>query len=318
MKGDIEYKLQFMKEIEENYPDMVGDYITLFSYTRMGLDEWESEEGFNKDFYNFTREQVLEMLKAFQSSSLVALSKILSLLNKYSSDAFGKNKGRLSVINTQNIKKADLIGLVSENKQFKRNPTKKELYDKLPLLKNESDKLLLILYFKGIYGKENSEILNIKSSDFDTSTNTLCLNGKTYQFNNYEAQIIKNTINETEYKSYAVEEKTNKYTQSPYLFKNFADSGLRNNEDTEGRAKHTLIQRRIFIALKFIGEELWSPNTIYRSGIASKILADCDYKVLGSQDILRWKLKHGLTFDHVGMVETMDVIRQKIQEETEN
>lgn len=316
MKGDIEFKREFMKEIEENFPEMVKGYNTLFSETRMGLNFWE--DMWKKDFYDFDRAKVLEMLKSFQSASITSLATILSLLDKYSSDAHSKNKGRLSIINTQTITKKDLKECVSENKQFKRNMTKKELYDKLPLLLNESDKLLLILYFKGIFGIGNSEILNIKPSDFDFSDNTLCLNGKTYQFNNYEAQIMKNTINETEYKSYAVEQRTIKLAESPFLFKNFANSGLKDNIDIEGRAKHVLIQRRVLNTVRFIGEELWSPNTIYRSGIASKILAEHDYKVLKSQDILRWKLKHSLTFDHVGMMETMDVIRQKIQEETEN
>lgn len=127
---------------------------------------------------------------------------------------------------------------------------------------------------------------------------------------------MKKAINEEEYESYVSNStKSYKVIDSEYIFRNLEGTSLSKDNIDLNKVDNTLLIRRIQGTTKFINENLWSAKTIYRSGIASRILKYYNYKRLWNKDIVKYKSHRGLSFNPVDMMNVVDIIRDKLKDQ---
>lgn len=115
--------------------------------------EWEKK--FNKAFYDYNKEEALEMFKSAHAISVVSLQNA-NLTLKHAARYF-QNKVGGNVY--EGIGKYDLEECVDKNKKKNLIFTKEEIEDIQEQLLNDTDKSILFLLFEGAGGEKLKEIM---------------------------------------------------------------------------------------------------------------------------------------------------------------
>ena len=128
--------------------------------------EMNWEDG--KDLYLFTRDEILNMLQRFSSSSPNTLNVYLSIIRNYIDLAIEQNYIKTNINMANNITYNDLVELVSTSKKDRKFVVADDFYDRVQHeVRNLQDQAKLLLVFEGIKGKDNSELQNLKLEDID-------------------------------------------------------------------------------------------------------------------------------------------------------
>lgn len=133
------------------------------------------EEKRDKDLYEFSRDELLQLIGELNPSSPQAAITQLSVIRKYID--FAIVNGYLTTgINFANlIKPEDIDGVVNKQAMELKYVTKEEIIDITNSLNNAIDAALLMLLFEGIKGERLSEITNLKKEDVNYNNNELKL-----------------------------------------------------------------------------------------------------------------------------------------------
>lgn len=115
--------------------------------------EWEKK--FNKAFYNYNKEEALEMFKSAHAISIVSLQNA-NLTLKHAARYFLNQVGGNVY---ESIGKYDLEECVDKNKKKNLIFTKEEIEDIQEQLLNDTDKSILFLLFEGAGGEKLKEIM---------------------------------------------------------------------------------------------------------------------------------------------------------------
>lgn len=173
--GDVNLKEQLlinMKEIDKN---AIG---TIRGYGRVLQRFGKYEDEFNKDVYNFSMEELDTMLYGLQIGSSADAGRIGSILKKYLTYAHSKNLGNLSLNFQSFFNKKQLDKYVWKNREEKKIFSLEQVKDIESHIINIRDKVALWLFWLGIRGDKNSEIIMLKKSDVDLEKGFITTNQK--------------------------------------------------------------------------------------------------------------------------------------------
>lgn len=147
---------------------------TKLSYKRYLKSLSRYEWKINKDLYELTLAEIFDMFSALQTASEETTSVMLTILKKYRQWAMKEGLMSSLIDDAIALSKGDLKRIISKtkyrNKYFKNF---EQLKDVIDFCINFQDKVLFILPYYGIDGKEHSEMTNLKLSDCDFENDTI-------------------------------------------------------------------------------------------------------------------------------------------------
>ena len=161
------------------------------------------------------------------------------------------------------------VDLDCSNRYF----TKEEIQDLCSTFLNASDQFLVYALFSGIYGKNYSELINMKEEQIaDDYSYIILSDGTKFECDEFLREILEDTVNECYYYSYTIDSMRSQdvieyNTSSEYLIKVMPTK--RNNQGLNPITTHS-IQRRL-IRLSEATEVIFSGTTLIRSGIIYKM-----------------------------------------------
>lgn len=167
------------------------------------------EEQYNIDLYSFNKNQLYDALRLLDSTSMSAISKNWSIMDRYIQWCTGEGYCPPN-INAQDIYKQDLKQFINKdadkNKYFKDEKEFFEVIDKIP---NPQDQVIPCLIYEGVKGRNEQpysyeEIQNLKWKDCNYDKNELLLRRDNKEFriitvNPRIMEIIKDAYNEDFY-----------------------------------------------------------------------------------------------------------------------
>lgn len=222
------------------------------------------EEIKGKDFYDFTKPEIIDFYKNQNYSSIEYLMNLNVKLKKYINWCLSENlvkdcQNHAMEINTEILFKCinvikNNISVISRNK----------LLSMLAIMTNAREKFSIICLFEGIKGKDYSDIIKIKITDFDGLN--LNINGKIIQV----SQELKDYAIEAENEEYYYAVNSNgkkKFKPSPYVIKDHVSSYKTNTETRRSRNLYVSIVRE----LSNIGLDYLKPNDFFISGMLNNI-----------------------------------------------
>lgn len=233
------------------------------------------EEKLNKDCCNFTITEIIAYYKSLYSISLEYLMNVNSQFRKYA-DWYQKEKTDL--IDNQNhyqeIDKDLLMTCVNTKLNKMRMVTRKDLLKKISLLRNPSDKFIILGLFEGIGGDNFKEFFDITENSF--GKNSITLNtGRTIPISQKLIDIGKESIEEYTY------EIATKHSEAGYQVRNFNENDktvikipVRKTfvgDDNDPQLQHQRIYSRVIRMKKLYGEEVFTPSTLIQSGLIEKV-----------------------------------------------
>jgi len=128
----------------------------------------------SRDLYTFTRNEILDMLLMFSSSSPITLNVYLSKIRTYLSLAIEHGYVRTEINLADSIKYEDLMELINKTKRDKKIVGEEGIYKLVEEnVINYQDQAILLLMFEGIRGTDCVELEQLKNDDFDPIKSTI-------------------------------------------------------------------------------------------------------------------------------------------------
>ncbi|MEK4705835.1 site-specific integrase [Bacillus sp. FSL H8-0512] len=157
----------YNREFKENYLDTLSGDSQVKQASLLFNHSQKEEEIRDKDLFDFTTDEILNVLRAMYSTSLGSLETFLYTMVGYIdwSIANGVTKGANNLARL--IKTNDLLTCIDSS--LKLYITKNELEKMCAELINPQDRALLRLLFEGILGFEASEMTSLKKSDIESA-----------------------------------------------------------------------------------------------------------------------------------------------------
>ena len=172
------------------------------------------EEQYNKDLYNFSKEQILIWYKLLDSKSLEYLSVINYNIIKYVQWALQESLIVDGMNHFAEITDDEIFECVNKYGLNSSIITKEELDNILFHIPSSRDKFVLLALFEGIKGINLDDVVNMKLDDINRSDNTVNLeSGKKKKISN---QLIQYAIESADEKCYdSISGRTYKYEERP-------------------------------------------------------------------------------------------------------
>lgn len=131
----------------------------------------DSEKLWDKDICDFTYEEICKILASFNAISLGAIRKNVSILKTYT-DWCCQN--RLSIDNINHYLELDTEKLKSYvNKNISKFISREELYEALHILKNDSDKFILLALYENVRSEFIGELFALRQENLDHVNKTI-------------------------------------------------------------------------------------------------------------------------------------------------
>lgn len=321
MTGDINFKEIFLNEIDKNYTSEETEaykkqYEVFFNNTILQI----KENGYGKDLYDFTEKEIKDFLHDLNVNSLNALTPYLAYIKKYLNYAQDKKVSIQNVSSAINIKRKDLRELVNYAGEYEKYMTKEELRESLnqinkngsPIIKNEQEKVIFVLLFNGVKGKDSEDLINLKISHFKFYERTISLDDKKIYLEEWEAEVIQNAINEENFISEDGFEYS--YEPSDYILKAVTKKSKKEDilsKDT--RISKNTISRRVSMMAIAMGKPFWKPKTILDSGIVYRMLKE--KKSWGYQDLVDYMKDNKIAINYSNIRRIMELLINKIEAE---
>lgn len=214
-------KIVFLNDMKKTDKTRITYYRYLKSF--VGI-----EEVYDKDLALFSREEAIGALRAIHTYSMRTINSIDSLITSYMAWAAQRGINPTGVNPMQNVSvREHLLQNLNIDLLAKRFVTKEDLYKFAASANNAQDAVCLLLPFYGIYGKNCSEIINLKWEDINKIDCTIHIRGNTEEESRYikvDEELIDyliKAVNESEYeKEYSlinVDDKSKGYKGNPKL-----------------------------------------------------------------------------------------------------
>lgn len=324
MRGNTKFKDDFLDRINEGYTRIedgetkdatLKRYLTLFADEQLG----QFEELFNKDIYNFNKEELLQAYAAIGVSDMGSLKSMHSLIKKYIVSAYDKKISNVLIPATSAIQGKDLTQCISQVKRRGKYMTKKELYNGIKNVPNYSDKAQLVCVWNKIMGKDYIELRNLKKSDFNYEERTITLPDRIVYLQDFEAEIILNAMNEQQYKIFnekVSDDPFNYYDliESDYIFRHIHSNKVEKDFDYSQAVGSMTLKNRLVTMKKVIKEPFWTMVTIYHSSIVNSLF---EIKQQGwtRDELIKYIASNKLKATPETLKNVMEVIYDKLQHE---
>ena len=225
--------------------------------------EWENK--FDKAFYDYNKEEALEMFKSAHAISIVSLQNA-NLTLKHAARYF-QNKVGDSVY--EKIGKYDLEECVDTSKKDSMIFTKEEIEDIQGQLLNWVDKSILFLLFEGAGGYKLSELTFMNQDQINSKDLQIYLrSGKVINITPEDYEMLRKGFEEDELMSFGDTMRMSKVRSSGlYKIRCNALSDNDNPSDAEDRERrYRWLQRRLMLISKNFDIQLTS-GSIQESGL---------------------------------------------------
>jgi hypothetical protein len=257
------------------------------------------EEQFNQDLYNFNKNQLYDALRLLNSTSISAITKDWSIMDRYIQWCTGEGYC-LPNMNAQDIFKDDLKKFV--NKDAEKNKyikDEKELFEILNNIKNPQDSIPIALLYEGVKGRNEQpysyeEIQNLTWQDCNYDKNELLLRRDNNEFRIITVspkimELIKDAYEE-DYYYRGEDEDTQKLVivRSDHIVR-----PIKRKDNTEKVGIMT-INGRIGRAKKVAGKYYLNSKSIFYSGMFNKLQQIEQEKELTEDDYKRICKRYGV------------------------
>lgn len=250
-------------QIEEFIKDYQRSRVVAIASVRATLNRaLEFEKKFNKAFYAFTEDEVIEMYKAVDAISIRSLQNINLILKHAARWILHNQKKDISNIYDRITK--DLIQeCVNTEKKEGLILSREQLNDIQNELLNDTDKAILEMLFLGVGGHWLKELTFFNMSQADRKAGLLYFRtGKTIPMDEETYNLIKRACNEDELISFGETMRINR-VKSHGFFKqrcNALSASDNPNDEQDLERRFRFIQRRLLLMSKEFGVQLTSGN----------------------------------------------------------
>ena len=225
--------------------------------------EWESKH--NKAFYDFDKEEALEMFKSAHAISVVSLQNA-NLTLKHAARYFQKSVGGNIY---EKIGKYDLEECVDVSKKDGMIFTKEEIEDIQGQLLNEVDKCILFLLFEGVNGDKLSELTFLDKDQVSKKDLRIYFrNGKTIDITPGDYELLQRGFAEDETISFGTTLRVAKVI-SHGIYKQRVNALSANDDITDDGStekRYRWVQRRLMLISQNFGIQMTS-GSIGESGL---------------------------------------------------
>ena len=228
----------------------------------------ENEELFGKEFYKFTKEEILKMYTNAHTRSIRSLSNWNKILKDASMWILDKEDAPLSSAYGE-ITKDDLKACVDEDKINKLMIAREQLDMMQMELINKTDIALLELMFRGVTGGEWMRELTYLEPE-QVSHKELCIyfrNGKVVPIDEKTYDILQDAFEETELVAYTATMRVSQVTGRSIYKSRFnavhSNNNIKDSDDAERRFRWA--QRRLYIISEYLDVSL-TPKSLNASG----------------------------------------------------
>lgn len=239
----------------------------------------------DKKIHEFNYEELICLLKFFNSSSTETLSTYLNIIKRYLLFCRENANMRNTIDFTRAIDTSVIQSCINTVKHENKYIERAELLKTIESFINYSDKALYLMIFEGIRGKNFDQIINLKKSDIDFESCTIeTTNEKGERMKKHISQELTNILNrcvdeELYYRDNTYEGKVDTLVTSQYVFRpchRYLDLSFTQNKIREGEytseviSKTTLVNRMYRLAKEFSDAPFLTPLTLYRSGLLER------------------------------------------------
>lgn len=254
--------------------------------------EWEKK--FNKAFYNYNKEEALEMFKSAHAISVVSLQNA-NLTLKHASRYF-LNKVGSNVY--EEIGKYDLEECVDKDKKSGLIFTKEEIADIQGQLLNWVDKSILFLLFEGVGGYKLSELTFMSKDQINRKDLQIYLrSGKVINITPEDYEMLCNGFEEDELISFGETMRVSK-VRSSGLYK-IRCNALSDNDDPtnsdDRERRYRWLQRRLMLISQNFDIQLTS-GSIQESGLLYYIKEEIRESGMEFLEFIKSKKAHELAW----------------------
>ncbi len=166
----------YNEEFKKEYLQLIANTNTLEQRKNVFHILEKYEEFIGKDLYEFTREDLLELLQklAINGESYDSMIRKRAVINDYREWCAQKQH---VVVDAANIDSKTIREVIEQNSRYL---TEVEIMSLAQKLENSCDKFLLLAPFYGIGAKDKTELLKLTAADFDLNSESITLyNGRT-------------------------------------------------------------------------------------------------------------------------------------------
>ncbi|MGL6174883.1 MAG: hypothetical protein ACRC1P_09800 [Cellulosilyticaceae bacterium] len=207
---DEEIKMGYLNKIKNTM--MERSYI-LVRATLKKLDLYEEKAGMS--IRQMNEVYVEDMLKSFDSGSSNSLVVMFNIIKNYVFDYVATTKNDCIGFTTLDSMTMDQVAAcVSKNKANTKYLTYNEYMDIVnDELLDPQAKVIFVLIWNGIRGKEYADLRNVKESDVDVDNKTIKVNDRVYTFSKKEMEVIEEAIYTYEYTVFDQEGNVSKHNK---------------------------------------------------------------------------------------------------------
>ena len=309
--GDVNTKIAYLKFLGTTGVNIVT--ITQYSYAFLNIAA-VYEQMFNKDIYDFNKDQMKMLLKGLLKPSLASLASQKCILEGYVTFAINKGFGLRTEHAIYALTKEELEGCLNNVALNERFPTYHELMEGIEKLGTFQSKSIWLLAWLGLYNEKYTVMRELKVSDFNFIENTISIEipdkkgsfvHKVIPFNQDEKYIFQ-VAKEEEGVLMMCKHGTEilrKYRESDRFLKS-------NNKN----AKSDIVSRAtLFSRIKETENRHWTLKTVYVAGIAYRLLQiKEDWKL---HEIEVYLKENNIKIWHITISNMLEIYKAKLEKE---
>jgi len=259
------------KQFLEQYPES-----TQYSYAFVFDKSFPMEERLEKDLYNFTTQEVIQVLKGAAYSTKNSVELAYRVIDYYLDFATGKGKVNSQLKVTNNITNDMLDEFI--NTSTKTLWSHKEVEEIVHDLVNAQDAAMVLGFYEGISGTDlgYSELLNLRKQDIDYENNELTLHNektgeiRTLNVSDELIRLLRSASIETEYRGKNGTGKgvraESELIESDYVFRNVFAGSIGSKNSTEP-SKQALVTRRFASIMSVFNLDNFNAKNVRNSGM---------------------------------------------------
>lgn len=251
---------------------------TLFTFT-------ESFENKNKrDISLFTKDEVLEVLKAKKYRALYAAQNTMVILKHYIEYIIGTRKEDIKYNVCKEITKEEIQSCLDMERINNIILTREEIDDIQNHMFNYTDKAILECLFSGIAGNHLEDLTNLCAKQVDNRNKCIHFpDGRIIPISTKLCNLLKYAFDETEMVSYGETMRVSKVYGEKSLYKEKANT----YKETNPERKFRWVLRRVVIWREYFDIPILTMKTISLSGLVHVIQNGLDQTGLSLRDYLK-------------------------------
>lgn len=269
-----EIKESFIKDYMKSRVVAKTSLYSLFNKTE------KFEKRLNKDCYQFTEDEVLNMYKEFKSKSVNVLLNYNVILKAYS--AYQIYYQKLNIDNVyQDISKDKLMPLVPEDAM--KVLSREDIINIEEQLLNWTDKAIVEALFEGLSGNSMRDLISVNESMINHKTKQLVFSdGRVFKLTDRLHHLLVKSFGETEYICYGKTFKVKKLTGIGCLYKERDNAHALESDDRNFR----WVYRKIQNIRKYVGINNLTMKNLAAAGLVHYLREGMNQTGLGLKEFL--------------------------------